>query len=116
MDYLLHCDTLNPQKLASATNGDRSVGTVRLRIKATEFSLVFSLCFVFTITIQQNRNYPKCCTECNGRLLLLSCNLLHKYHRLRDINIIALKWKSKTGLRASAPLHVGGPVLQVRAA
>jgi len=39
-----HVTPLNPQKLAltSPTGGGRSVGTVRLRTKATEFSLVFS--------------------------------------------------------------------------
>jgi hypothetical protein len=36
-------NTLYPQKLAltSSASGDRSVGIVRLRIKATEFSSVF---------------------------------------------------------------------------
>jgi hypothetical protein len=39
------CDTLYPQKLAltSPTSGGRSVGIVRSRTKATEFSLVLSL-------------------------------------------------------------------------
>jgi hypothetical protein len=36
-------DSLYPQKLAltSPTSGSRTVGIVRLRIKATEFSLIF---------------------------------------------------------------------------
>ena len=39
-----HVTPLYPQKLAltSPTGGGRSVGMVRLRTKATEFSLVFS--------------------------------------------------------------------------
>jgi hypothetical protein len=42
-----HVAPLYPQKLAltSPTSGGRSVGIVRLQIQATEFSLVFSLCW-----------------------------------------------------------------------
>ena len=45
-----HVTPLYPQKLAltSPNGGGRSVGIVRLRTKATEFSLVFSV-YVFTI-------------------------------------------------------------------
>jgi len=41
-----HVTPLYPQKLAltSPTGGDRSVGIVRVRIKAMEFSLVFFYC------------------------------------------------------------------------
>jgi hypothetical protein len=44
-------DTLYPQKLAlaSPTSGDRSVGIVRLRTKATEFSFSFSYIFDYRL-------------------------------------------------------------------
>jgi hypothetical protein len=43
-----HVTPIYPQKLAltSPTGGGRSVGIVRLRTKATEFSLVFSIKYV----------------------------------------------------------------------
>jgi hypothetical protein len=49
-------DTLHPQKLAliSPTCSGRSVGIVRLRTKATEFSfLVITVCIYYSIYIQQ---------------------------------------------------------------
>ena len=68
-----HVTTLYPQKLAliSPTGGGRSVGIVRSRTKATEFSLVFSFIIIIIIIIiiipliyvstklQLNSTYPE---------------------------------------------------------
>ena len=59
-----HVTPLYPQKLAltSPTGGGRSVGIVRVRTKATEFSLVLfqvqeDSVFIITIMITTNLNY-----------------------------------------------------------
>jgi len=55
-----HVTPLYPQKLAltSPTGGDRSVGIVRVRTKATEFSLVCKT-LLYKMFLQQTGNYVK---------------------------------------------------------